>query len=187
MKFPIKNKKLGPHRYILLEDYVHDRRIPGIKQYSNVEPGKWDFQHGSLTIKAGFRHDSASGPTYDDDWNDAAATLHDAGYGITMALGFKDRAPREHVRKCWDLEFRRMLIEKIPDIVAKYKTHGFWGKVKTASVTRGLKIRAAYYYRAVRWFGEDAMLGKWRSRKRKAVARVCAPHMYRKVESLCAV
>ena len=87
-------------------------------------------QGGILTIKKGYSWDGCSGPTWDDKTNMRAGLVHDALYQL-MRMGLLSQA-------CKDAADRELRIIMIED--------GAW------------KIRAWYYYQAVKRLGRKSCL-----------------------------
>ena len=85
-----------------------------------------------LRIFTGYAWDGASGPTWDDKKNMRSSLVHDVLYQL-MRYGFLSRAHRKQV----DMIFRQMCIDDGMN-----------------------RVRAWYYYHAVRKFAGSAVMGR---------------------------
>jgi hypothetical protein len=122
----ITYEKFRGYKYRLIDSYEH---ATGITGYCGIEP----FEYvriddcGTLSIRRGYAWDGASGPTWDTRSNMRGSLVHDALYQL-MRIGVIPIAERGKA----DRLFRDICIED-----------GMW------------KIRAWYYYQAVRMFGKS--------------------------------
>lgn len=143
----------GGRGFILLEEYLHPGSLKGFGQFLFDERGVY-MNYGTLTIRIGFSWDGCSGPTKQDSHNLRACLVHDALYRLIawlMQEGYvTKREEWEYLRKVADDELRKNMRED----------GASW-------------LRAKYYHLAVRWMGEDALLGNYRKKWKKIVDRVC--------------
>lgn len=119
----------------------------GIKGYQIDWRGCRLTADGGLYVKAGFQWDGPSGPTFDDKWNLLASLVHDLLYlmahGAYIKTGIPAKGPFAWFnggRPKADRLFRAMLRDA--------------AKEHTGFRRHWLKIRADYYYWAVRTFGK---------------------------------
>lgn len=149
--------------YVVDFEYLHPRSIPRFGKLRVVTSG-YRLIYGTLHLLKGYGHDGCSGPARTNKASKRGCGVHDALYGaIRRAIEsglISTRKEWEYLRKGADDEMRWT-----------HKQDGMSA------------IRRWYFYQAVRLFGENAMLGEWKSKAQKIAARVCAPHIYRKVEA----
>ena len=106
---------------------------------------------GVIEGQIGYAWDGASGPTIDDVTNMLAALVHDMLYQL-MREGWLDRK----YRKAADKELRRIMIKEGLRCLREWDLKHWKGKKKknTRWNRTLVRVRANYYYHAVRWFGE---------------------------------
>ena len=116
-------KYLSGYKYMLAEDVHMNIKVHPDKDIKT--PFICLTKGGILTIKKNYCWDGASGPTKDTKTNMTPALMHDACYQLMRM----DKLSQKW-RKTVDQEFRRMCLQR-----------GMW------------RVRAWYFYRAVRKFG----------------------------------
>lgn len=155
----------GGRKYVLKEKHLYPKSIHGWGRIDVARAGNWHVQYGTLTAYPGYTWDGPSGPTRDDKTNIRASLYHDILYSACR------RAIVKYGLKRNEWEFLRLQADKLFRDVLKKDGMGWF--------------RRAYYYRAVRWFGEGAMLGEYKSKARAKLAKVCVPGLAEGV-SVCA-
>lgn len=119
--------------------YKYQLRETAVFQLQELRPPEdvateyfWITTEGVLTIRQGYAWDGCSGPTWDTKNTMRAGLAHDALYQMMR----RDEIPRNPaMRAMVDREFYALLLKD-----------GVW------------PLRAKYYYKAVRKFGEGATL-----------------------------
>ena len=167
----------GGRKWRLTRPFYLGRKIRGMENITVIDPGNFHMEDGYLIGEEGSDWDGASFIAIDDAWNQPASFTHDKGYSAVRQAVERDGLKRkewERLRKCVDQEFYRILIEMIPWIVANK------GRVKKWLTAKGLRVRAWYFYTAVRIGGEGPMLGKPQKTMRKLASKAMVPRAFPK-------
>lgn len=99
-----------------------------------------------LKISRGYQWDGASGPTWDDAMSMRGSLIHDVLY-----QSMRDRLLDPSLRQAADKFFYTLILED--GMLMAQRMRGFLAGPRRALWRALVRVRAAYYYRALRLFG----------------------------------